>query len=158
MGDIRVGSADGRQARPVAEHAVEIKLRTAAIAQGDQVGGSVGGRCLHRAIALDHIVPEGRQARAFAAAAALLTQDQRVSEAAVETIDQQPGAALGHTHGPLRGGDRAGLGDQLQQPHFPWPEPGLRRDVDTQMQVGRGMPAVRRRRPTPAGIDRPPRG
>jgi len=47
---------------------------------------------------------------------------QRRAEVAIHGIDQQPGAAVAHAHGPRRRGDRAATVDVLKQVHLAGPQ------------------------------------
>jgi len=47
---------------------------------------------------------------------------QRRAEIAVHGIDQQPGAAVAHAHGPRRRGNRAATVDVLKQIHLARPQ------------------------------------
>ena len=92
----------------------------------------------HGAVGVDHADAERGQAGAAAADAAAAGLDHRQAERLVQRVDQQPGAAIAHRHGPAGGRDRSGLVQQFQQPDLARTERPVGAEIDAQGQPCHG--------------------
>src|SRR5262245_9892165 len=102
------------------------------------VGDGAAGLLLHVAVMLHDPAAEGRERGAAAALAAHLLLHQRLAEALIEVVDQQPGPPVGHAHSAPGGCDGAVLVDQLEQADLAGADRPLAVEIDTQGESGHG--------------------
>jgi putative addiction module component (TIGR02574 family) len=89
---------------------------------------------LDRAILVDQSRPERRQRGAAAMASTRLSGDDRLAEAVVHVVDQEPCPAIRHAELDARLGDRSGVADRLQQPDLTGANRPLPAEIDAQGQ------------------------
>src|SRR3546814_1599266 len=93
---------------------------------------------LDGAVMGDQFAAERGQRRAAACAAAHLGRDDRPAEAAVQLVDQRPGALVRNALRPPGGRDRAERTDLFEQSYLPRPDASVRVDVDAETQADHG--------------------
>src|SRR5262249_13291119 len=86
------------------------------------------------AVGLDQVLPERRERGAAALRTARLGGDDRLAEALVHVINQEPGAAIGHVERATRLRDRAGPADGLQEPDLAGAQGPLGAEIDPHRQ------------------------
>src|SRR3546814_8789618 len=86
----------------------------------------------------DQFAAERGQRSAAAGAAAHLGGDHGPAEAAVQLVDERPGALVRHAHGPPGGRDRAERTELFEQFYLPRPDAPVRVDVDAETQADHG--------------------
>src|SRR5690349_18720158 len=101
-----------------------------------------GGILFDRPIVTDHGRAKRRQHRAAARLATALGGDQWLLERLVETLDQQPRAAIRHLHGTAGGCDRTVLADQFEEPDLAWADRAERPQFDAHVESGGGRGAL----------------
>src|SRR5262249_3835108 len=88
------------------------------------------------------VLAEISERGAAALLAARLRGDDRLAEAAIHVVDQQPGAAIRHAKLPAGLRDRAGVADRLQQRNLAGPDRPIGPEVDTHRQPRPGHGAA----------------
>src|SRR3546814_8288694 len=86
----------------------------------------------------DQFAAERGQRSAAAGAAAHLGGDHGPAEAAVQLVDERPGALVRHAHGPPGGRDRAERTDLIEPFYLPRSDAPVRVDVDAETQADHG--------------------
>jgi hypothetical protein len=87
---------------------------------------------LDRAILVDQFRSKGRQGGAAAMASARLSGDDRLAEAVVHVVDQEPSPAIRHAECDAGFGDRSGVADRLQQANFSRTDRPIPAEIDPQ--------------------------
>jgi hypothetical protein len=87
---------------------------------------------LDRAILVDQSCSEGRQGGAAAMASARLSRDDRLAEAVVHVVDEEPCPAVRHAERKAGFGDRSGVADRLQQANFSRTDRPILPQIDAQ--------------------------
>jgi xanthine dehydrogenase accessory factor len=95
----------------------------------------LGGRRLHRPKSAYDLLAEGRHLGTLVGFAAGTGRHDRLRECLVEAVHQHPGAAIRHFHGAAGGGNRAELGNQLEQLHLAGAEPDRVAEIQPQRDV-----------------------
>src|SRR5262245_2527591 len=99
---------------------------------------------LDRAVGLDQLLPERGERGTPALRTARLGGDDRLAEALVQVVDQEPGAPVGHVERAAGLRDRAGPPDRLKQPDLARAQSPLGAEIDPHRQpnVVHGPPRV----------------
>src|SRR6185295_4616256 len=99
-------------------------------------GDGTPGLPLHVAIVLHDPASEGGERGAAAAVAAHLLLDERLAEALVEVVDEQPCPPVGHAHGAAGRGDGAMFIDQFEQADLAGADRPLFAEIHAQGESG----------------------
>src|SRR5262245_2063417 len=89
---------------------------------------------LDRTVGFDQLLPEWRERGAAALRAARLGGDDRLAEALVPIVDQEPGAPVGHVERAAGLRDRAGPADRLKQSDLARAQSPLGAEIDPHRQ------------------------